>query len=108
MKSEFFAMKRFRLERVGAAEDRYYVVDLASSGKMPSDWATPTPSPSGKRSCGLQLAKGQAAVSLEILGHDVRPLSAPGDGSGVRRRPDAFGLDRQCRRPGPASGVHFG
>ena len=31
--------KGFRLERVGAAEDRYYVIDVASSGKMPSDVA---------------------------------------------------------------------
>ena len=29
--------KGFRLERVRAAEDRYYVIDVASGGKMPSD-----------------------------------------------------------------------
>ena len=29
--------KGFRLERVGAAEDRYYVIDVASGVKMPSD-----------------------------------------------------------------------
>ena len=31
--------KGFRLERVAAAEDRYYVIDVASGGKMPSDVA---------------------------------------------------------------------
>ena len=67
--------KGFRLERVGAAEDRYYVVDVASGAKCLRTWrGTHTPSPSEKRSGGLKLVKiSQEAVSIEILGQDLWP-----------------------------------
>jgi hypothetical protein len=29
--------KGFRLDKMGPADDRYHIVDLASGGKMPSD-----------------------------------------------------------------------
>ena len=29
--------KGFRLDKVGAAEDRFYVIDVASGAKLPSD-----------------------------------------------------------------------
>jgi hypothetical protein len=37
-KVDYLAVRKgFRLDRIGLGEDRYYVIELATGGKMPSD-----------------------------------------------------------------------